>query len=107
VHLATVSRTVRDKYAATPKGTVELRRFFVGGVSGEDGVQISRDSVLDRIRAIIGDEDPSSPLSDEKIVDMLKAEGFALARRTLAKYRAKLGIGGVNERKGRTMAEIP
>jgi RNA polymerase sigma-54 factor len=99
VHLATVSRTVRDKYAETPKGTVELRRFFVGGVTGEDGVQVSKDSVLDRIRSIISEEDSANPLSDEKIVEKLKSEGFSVARRTIAKYRAKLGIGGVNERR--------
>ena len=99
VHLATVSRTVRDKYAETPKGTVELRRFFVGGVTGEDGVQVSKDSVLDRIRSIIAGEDSANPLSDERIVEKLKSEGFSVARRTIAKYRAKLGIGGVNERR--------
>lgn len=99
VHPATVSRTVNGKYASTPKGTVELRRFFVSGVVTSDGSEVSKDDVLSRIKALVEAEDASRPLSDEKIAALLKSEGFTLARRTVAKYRASLSIPGAAERK--------
>lgn len=101
VHHTTVSRTVNDKYASTPKGTVELRRFFVGGIAREDGGTVTRDAVHDRLREIVEGEDASAPLSDERIAAQLKSEGFAVARRTVAKYRGILGIPGAAERKAK------
>jgi RNA polymerase sigma-54 factor len=78
---------------------VELRRFFVGGIAAEGGGEVSRDAVLERVRAIVAAEDSSSPLSDGKISEILKKEGYRVARRTVAKYRGILGIGGTSERK--------
>jgi RNA polymerase sigma-54 factor len=101
VHPATVSRTVRDKYASTPKGVVELRRFFTSGYSGENGESVSRDALQERIRELIAGEEPSRPYSDDRISELLKNEGFTVARRTVAKYRAILGIPGASERKVR------
>ena len=98
VHGTTVSRTVRDKYASTPKGTVELRRFFATGVKTGAGGMVSQDAVLAALREVIGEEDAEKPLSDEKISERLKAKGFTVARRTVAKYRDKLGIPGASER---------
>ena len=101
VHPATVSRTVRDKYASTPKGVVELRRFFTSGYSGENGESVSRDALQERIRELIAGEERSKPYSDDRISELLKNEGFTVARRTVAKYRAILGIPGASERKVR------
>lgn len=101
VHGTTVSRTVRDKYAQTPKGTVELRRFFTGGVKTADGASFTQDAVFDRLKAVVAAEDPRAPLSDEKIAAALKAAGFPVARRTVAKYRDRLGIPGTAERRSR------
>ena len=98
VHGTTVSRTVRDKYASTPQGTVELRRFFATGVKTGDGGVVSQDAVLAALRGIIDEEDRANPLSDEKIAERLKAVGYPVARRTVAKYRDKLGIPGRAER---------
>ena len=99
VHGTTVSRTVRDKYASTPKGTIELRRFFVTGVRTSDGETLSQDAVMDALRNIVTIEDKSAPLSDERISAMLKERGFPVARRTVAKYRDRLGIAGASARK--------
>lgn len=99
VHATTVSRTVRDKYAATPRGVVELRKFFTSGITTEDGEQVSQDAVLDRLKAIIAEEDAKSPYSDDKLSEMLKSEGFPVARRTVAKYRMKLNIPGTSARR--------
>ena len=100
VHGTTVSRTVRNKYADTPQGTVELRKFFVTGVRTAEGLEISQRAALDALRAIIDDEDESAPLSDERIAAKMKEAGIPVARRTVAKYRGLLGIGGVAERRG-------
>ena len=100
VHAATVSRTVNDKYVSTPRGTVELRRFFVSGFATADGGVVSKDAVYDALKEIVGSEDRSKPFSDDKISELLKAKGYSVARRTVAKYRAVLGIPGASERAG-------
>lgn len=99
VHGTTVSRTVRDKYASTPQGTIELRRFFTSGIQRADGETVSQTAVLAKLREIVSDEDESAPLSDEKIAQALKTAGFPIARRTVAKYRDKLGIPGASDRR--------
>ena len=99
VHPTTVSRTVNDKYASTPKGTVELRRFFTQGIVTDSGEEIARDRILDRLKALVDAEDKAHPLSDEMISELLKGEGFPVARRTVAKYRALAGIPGTSERR--------
>jgi len=101
VHATTVSRTVNGKYASTPKGTLELRRFFTQGLTTDAGEEIARDGVLDRLREIVEAEDKTQPLSDEKISEKLKGEGFPVARRTVAKYRGLAHIPGAVERRYR------
>ena len=105
VHVATVSRTVNGKYASTPRGTVELRRFFVQGVATATGETVAREGVLDRLRAIVAAEDAAKPLSDGRLAARLAQEGFSVARRTVAKYRGLAGIPDVaarqKERKGK------
>lgn len=99
VHPATVSRTVNNKYAATPKGTVELRRFFTQGITTSSGEEVARDDLVDRLRTLVAAEDKLHPLSDEKLSDMLRSEGFPVARRTVAKYRGLADIPNAAERR--------
>lgn len=99
VHIATVSRTVNDKYVSTPRGVVELRRFFVSGVATREGELVTRDSVLDALKAAVASEDPARPHSDDALSKILNGKGFAVARRTVAKYRLQLGIAGAADRK--------
>ena len=99
VHGTTVSRTVRNKYMRTPFGTVELRKFFTGGLATESGEAVSNASVRRQIRDLIAAEDATSPLSDDRIAAILKAKGIAIARRTVAKYRVEFGIPGAIERR--------
>ena len=101
VHPATVSRTVNDKYVSTPKGVVELRRFFTLGVETADGEVVARDAVHDALKSLVDQEDKSRPLSDEALAAKLKEQGFSVARRTVAKYRGILGIPGTSERRAR------
>lgn len=99
IHEATVSRTVNGKYASTPKGVVELRRFFSQGIVTDSGEAVVKDRVLDRLKALVEAEDKAHPLSDEKLSALLKGEGFPVARRTVAKYRGIAGIPGTSERR--------
>lgn len=90
IHETTVSRAVNNKYLSTPKGTYELRFFFTGAiVNHEQNTMQSNLSIKNQIAEIISREDKSRPLSDEDIVALLKN---SIARRTIAKYRAELGI---------------
>ncbi len=92
VHLSTVSRGVTGKYMATPYGLFELKYFFSGGYRTAQGMDVAATSVKNRIKDIVAEEDPDSPLSDQQIADELEEEGVSVARRTVAKYRDELGI---------------
>ncbi len=93
MHESTVSRATANKYAHTPRGTFELKFFFTSSLQGTDGGdEVSAESVKERIRAIIGGEDTSRPLSDQHIAKMLSSEHVEIARRTVAKYREMMGI---------------
>ena len=92
---------MNDKYVSTPKGVVELRRFFTHGIETADGGMVAKDAVHDAIRALVDAEDRRRPLSDEALAAMLKEKGFPVARRTVAKYRGVLGIPGTSERRVR------
>ena len=101
VHPATVSRTVNDKYVSTPKGTVELRRFFTQGMAKTDGEVVTKDAVHDALKALVDAEDRRHPLSDEALAAKLKEQGYPVARRTVAKYRGILNIPGTSERRAK------
>jgi RNA polymerase sigma-54 factor len=94
LHESTISRATSGKYMATPRGTFELKYFFSSAIAGTDGGDArSGEVVRHRIRELIEDEDPGLVLSDDRIAEILKSEGVAIARRTVAKYRESLGIG--------------
>ncbi len=92
VHLSTVSRGVTGKYMATPYGLFELKHFFSGGYRTRQGIDVAATSVKERLKEIVREEDPERPLSDQRIAEVLGAEGVTVARRTVAKYREELGI---------------
>ena len=92
--LSVISRATAGKYVATPSGTYPLKFFFNEGVSGKNALDEghSTHSILAALRTIIESEDPSAPFSDDTIKERLAAEGIDIARRTVAKYRERLGI---------------
>jgi RNA polymerase sigma-54 factor len=92
IHVATVSRAVAEKYLATPRGIVPLRKFFSGGLHTEGGEDVAWDAIKEGLKEVIEAEDKAKPLSDEALVDELKKRGIEIARRTVAKYRDQLGI---------------
>lgn len=99
IHVATVSRAVAGKWVATPRGLVELRRFFGGGVETSDGGALSFEAVRTLLRDIVDAEDKTAPLSDEAIARALRERGVPIARRTVVKYREQLGIPPARLRK--------
>ena len=94
MHESTVSRVTSNKYMATPRGTFELKYFFTNAIQSGvlHGEAHSAESVRQRIRELIEKETVEKTLSDDDIVDLLKAENVEIARRTVAKYRESLNI---------------
>ncbi|MBK96027.1 MAG: RNA polymerase sigma-54 factor [Planctomycetaceae bacterium] len=99
VHVTTVSRAVDDKWIQTPRGIFPLRGFFVGGTTGEDGEDVAWDNIRTKLQEIIDQEDKAKPHSDDELVRRLKAAGLSVARRTVTKYRKKMGIPSSRQRK--------
>lgn len=96
IHASTVSRAVRDKYVLTPVGCLLIRELFTTGISSEtnDGAEVSRNAVKAQLKKLVDEEDKTSPYSDEQLVKLLKDMGMSISRRTVAKYRMEMGIGG-------------
>ena len=99
MHESTVSRVVNNKYMHTPQGVFEMKYFFHSGISSAYGESVSSVTIKQRIRKIIQQENPQKPLSDSRIVGILKGEGLVLARRTIAKYREELRIPTSSQRR--------
>jgi len=99
MHLSTVSRVVNGKYAHTPQGVIELRRFFTEGMVNDEGEEVSTRIIKLKIKKMIEAEDPREPLTDDLIAARLAQEGQKLSRRTVAKYRDQMKIPGSRERR--------
>ncbi len=100
IHESTVSRAVRDKYLQCSWGIYPLNYFFAKAVGAASGRPVSTpERIQMQIRAIVEGEDKQHPLSDQKIADRLAAQGFAISRRTVAKYRAEMGLREASGRK--------
>ena len=114
MHESTVSRVTSNKYLLCERGTFELKYFFTSGVArvgvsagGDGGGAVSAETVKARIRALIDAEEAGAILSDDTLVDLLKADGFDLARRTVAKYREAIGLGSsVQRRRAKALAGV-
>jgi RNA polymerase sigma-54 factor len=102
MHESTVSRVTQNKYLLCDRGLFELKYFFGSGVASDSGEGAAAEAVKNEIKRLIDAE--SEILSDDSLVDLLRAKGFDLARRTVAKYREALGIGSsIQRRRARKM----
>jgi len=100
MHESTVSRVTSNKYLACDRGLFELKYFFTSGIQSADGGEaVSAEAVKSHIKALIAAEDPRAILSDDQLVDLLRARGFDIARRTVAKYREAIGLGSSVQRR--------
>jgi RNA polymerase sigma-54 factor len=100
MHESTISRVTTNKFVHTPVGIFELKYFFNSSINAADGGDsLASEAVKEKIRQMISKEDGKNPLSDQKIVELLKADNIDIARRTVAKYRDMLGILSSGKRK--------
>jgi RNA polymerase sigma-54 factor len=99
LHESTISRVTTAKYMATPFGTYELKYFFGSSLGTETGGNASSTAVRALLKQFIASEQPTKPLSDNQLSDLLKEQGIECARRTVAKYREALRIAPANLRK--------
>ena len=96
-----ISRATRDVSVISPAGSFTMKAsdasldcpsLFDEGAKTVDGHDCSRKAVLSVIRDLIMGEDKSAPYTDEQIVERLSRHGYAVARRTVAKYRELMGV---------------
>ena len=88
---STVSRAVKEKYIKTNFGIISLRKLFYL----DSTVFLYQQKILEYIE----NEDKEQPFSDQDIVKLLEKEGIKIARRTVTKYREKLGYKSSHKRK--------
>lgn len=98
MHESTISRVTSNKYLSCPHGVFSFRYFFSNALNSGSG-KISSTSVKNTIRKIVVEEDSEKPLSDQRIVEILKSQGITVARRTIAKYRDELKILSQTQRR--------
>ncbi len=99
LHESTISRVTVQKYLLTPRGLFELKYFFSSHVGTDSGEAASSTAIRALIRQLINQEDIKSPLSDQRIANLLGERGFQVARRTVAKYREAMHLSAASLRK--------
>lgn len=88
--LSVVSRATAGKYVATPRAVYPLKHFF--SVRPKPGDEASSARAIEQaLRAAIEAEDSSAPLTDDALAALLQSQGHDIARRTVSKYRERLG----------------
>lgn len=103
LHPSTVSRAVAGKAIEVDGRLWPLSVFFSSALAGAQGPVSSR-AVKERIAGMVSDEPAERPLSDDKLVEKLGAEGIDIARRTVAKYRQGLRIPASSARRRLALA---
>ena len=103
VHESTISRAIANKYVQTQWGYFSLKYFFTPGINIKNASatlkKTSNRNIQKRIANLIQSESAQKPLSDQNLLYILKEEGIQVARRTIAKYRDRLGIASVIKRR--------
>ena len=90
--ISTISRVVNGKYVQSPIGIHELKYFFSEGLETSSGEEISNKHIKEILKELIDAELKKTPLSDDKLKNMLNEKGIKIARRTVAKYREAMMI---------------
>jgi RNA polymerase sigma-54 factor len=99
LHESTISRVTTQKYMMTPRGIYEFKYFFGSSIATDAGGAASSTAIKALIKQFIEAENRADPLSDSTISQMLKQQGFVVARRTVAKYREAMNIPPATQRK--------
>lgn len=90
--VSTISRVSRQKFIETPWGIIAMKDLFTSGYVNEEGEEMSVNKVKGVLKDIIDGENKKRPLSDDALVSEMKAHGYNIARRTIAKYRDQMKI---------------
>lgn len=90
--ISTISRATSNKYVQTPFGIYPLKFFFSESMQNDSGEEFSSREIKKILQESIDNEDKRAPLTDDKLCELLKEKGYAIARRTVAKYREQLGL---------------
>ena len=90
--ISTVSRVANSKYVESPYGTFLIKHFFSEAIKNSRGEDISTKEIKMILDEVIKNEDKTKPLTDTKLMDLLKDRGYPIARRTVAKYTEQMGV---------------
>lgn len=90
--ISTVSRVASNKYVNTPYGTILIKEFFSESMKNDSGEDVSTREIKKILEDSVSEENKRTPLTDEKLAQLLKEKGYPIARRTVAKYREQLDI---------------
>jgi len=90
--VSTISRVANSKYVDTPYGTKLIKDFFSESMKNDKGDEVSTKKIKQVLHTLIDKENKNKPLTDDKLAELLKKEGYPIARRTVAKYREQLGL---------------
>lgn len=90
--ISTVSRVASNKYVSTPYGTFLIKEFFSESMTNEAGEEVSTREIKNILAEAVEKEDKRKPHTDDKLAQLLKEQGYPIARRTVAKYREQLDI---------------
>lgn len=97
--ISTISRVSNSKYVDTDFGIISVKELFTTAISDADDNLVSNVAVMETLREVIQQEDKHAPLTDEKLAAIMKEKGYPIARRTVMKYREKLGFPVARMRK--------
>lgn len=100
VHESTISRAVTGKFFECKWGVFPLKSLFSRGLTADDTNKqdISTARIMQKLQQIISSEPDGMAYSDQQLAELLSADGIQVARRTVAKYRQKLGIPSASRR---------
>ena len=73
--------------------------FFSEAVRGPAGNLIPLIVGKRKLKELIDQEDPTKPLTDEQLTNILNEKGIMVTRRSVAKYREDLKIPSIHQRR--------
>jgi len=97
--LSTVSRALQHKILGCRWGSFTAGSFLQGQAASREEGQVTEEKLQQLIRELINGEDKHHPLSDQALCRALERQGIQVARRTVNKYRIKMGIGDKSARR--------
>lgn len=86
--ISTISRAIKDKYVECQGKVFSLKLLF----PRKSISNLTQNQLEEMLKNFIKLENPERPLSDEQLVNRFKEKEIAISRRTISKYRKKLGI---------------